>query len=95
MATIHMSEAEAANDFKALMDHVRAGSEVVIESDIRPLAVIRPVVPPCRTISESIALSEAYAKEVGYSPVMDEDFAVDMREIISNRKPRNVLFVPD
>jgi len=95
MATIHMSEAEAANDFKALMDHVRAGSEVVIESGSRPLAIVRPTDFPRRTISESIRLLDASSERLSYTPVMDADFAADMREIISNRKPRNVLSVPD
>jgi antitoxin (DNA-binding transcriptional repressor) of toxin-antitoxin stability system len=89
MATIHMSETEAAGDFAGLMNHVRAGSEVVIESGNRPVAVIRSFVPVARTVSESIRLSEEYAREVGYKPVMDADFAADMREIIANRKPRD------
>ena len=41
MATIHISEAEAASDFAGLMARVRAGEEIVIESDNRPVAVIR------------------------------------------------------
>ncbi len=35
MATIHMSEAEAAEDFKGLINHVRAGTEVVRSSWLR------------------------------------------------------------
>jgi hypothetical protein len=31
MATIHISDAEAARDFAGLMDHVRAGVKVVID----------------------------------------------------------------
>ncbi|MGA8368164.1 MAG: type II toxin-antitoxin system Phd/YefM family antitoxin [Candidatus Acidiferrales bacterium] len=38
---IHISEAEAANDFATLLAHVRAGAEVVIENDARPVAVLR------------------------------------------------------
>lgn len=45
--------------------------------------------PRVRTISESIALAEAYSKELGYTPVMDADFAADLEEIIANRKPRD------
>jgi antitoxin (DNA-binding transcriptional repressor) of toxin-antitoxin stability system len=89
MAVIHISEAEAAGDFAALMARVRAGEEIVIESDSHPVAVIRAAAPPRRSISESIALAEAHSKELGYTPVMDTAFASDMEEIISNRKPRD------
>jgi antitoxin (DNA-binding transcriptional repressor) of toxin-antitoxin stability system len=37
---IHISEAEAASDFASLMERVRAGAEVVIEKDARPVAVL-------------------------------------------------------
>lgn len=87
MATIHISEAEAARDFAGLMARVRAGVEVVIESGAEPVAVIRAAAPPRRSISESIALAEAHSKELGYEPVMDAEFAADMEEIIRNRKP--------
>ena len=42
---IHVSAAEAASDFAALLDLIRAGDEVVIEHDARPLAVLRPAAP--------------------------------------------------
>lgn len=88
MATFHISEAEAESNFAELMDRVRAGGEVVIEADAGPVAVVRPADLPRRSISESIALAEAHERELGYSPVMDEEFAADMREIIANRKLR-------
>ena len=78
MATIHISEAEAARDFAALMVQVRAGAEVVIEDGARPVAVIRAPSLPRRSISESLTLAEASSKELGYTPVMDVDFAADM-----------------
>jgi antitoxin (DNA-binding transcriptional repressor) of toxin-antitoxin stability system len=71
------------------MARVRAGEEIVIESDSQPVAVIRATAPPRRSISESIALAEACSKELGYTPVMDAGFASDMEEIIRNRKPRD------
>jgi prevent-host-death family protein len=87
MAVIHISEAEAARDFAGVLARVRDGVEVVIESNDRPVAVIKSTELPRRTISESIALGEAYARELGYQPVMDEEFAADLEEIIRNRKP--------
>ena len=88
---IHISEAEAARDFAGLMARVRAGIEVVIESDARAVAVLRPAVEPRgRLLSESIALAEAHAKELGYEPTMDPEFAADLEEIVNNRKPRDL-----
>ena len=89
MATFHISEAEAGPNFADLMARVRSGAEVVIENGSAPVAVIRPANPPRRSISESIAMAEAHAKELGYMPVMDEEFAADMREIVAKRKPRD------
>jgi antitoxin (DNA-binding transcriptional repressor) of toxin-antitoxin stability system len=88
MATIRISEAEAVRDIAALLVRVRAGEEIVIESDAAPVAFLRPATPfRGRLLSESIALADAHAKELGYEPVMDPEFAADMEEIIRNRKP--------
>ena|SRR5436853_2104729 len=89
---IHISEAEAATiNVATLLAHVRAGAEVVIENDTRPVAVLRSAEPhPGRLLSESIALAEAHAKELGYEPTLDPDFAADLEEIInSHREPLN------
>jgi antitoxin (DNA-binding transcriptional repressor) of toxin-antitoxin stability system len=88
---IHISEAEAASDFASVLAPVRAGAEVIIESEggKLPLAVIRPPVPPRRTISECIALAKKYEEETGESPVLDPDFAADVEDIIRNRQPWN------
>jgi prevent-host-death family protein len=88
---IRISEAEATNDFASLLDRVREGAEVIIEKDARPVAIVRPAEPMRgRPISECIALAEAHAKELGYEPTMDPDFAADLEEIINSRKPRSV-----
>ncbi len=91
MATIHISEAEAARDFPGLMARVRAGAEIVIESDARAVAVVRPASDEFRPrlLSESIALAKKHAEELGYEPRMDPEFAADLKEIIDNRKPWN------
>jgi len=88
---IHISEEEAARDFAGLMARVRAGAEVVIESGNHPVVMLRPVATPRgRLLSESIALAEAHAVELGYEPTMDPEFAADLEEIINNRKPRDL-----
>ena len=39
---IHISDDEAARDCGAVLDQVRAGAEVIIEHNARPVAVMRP-----------------------------------------------------
>ncbi|HEV8076261.1 MAG TPA: hypothetical protein VGP66_10450 [Candidatus Acidoferrum sp.] len=43
---IHISEAEPAGDFASPMARVRSGTEVVIEDNARPVAIVRPVAEP-------------------------------------------------
>ena len=89
MATIHISEAEAARDFAGLLARVRAGAEVVIDDASTAIKLSAVFARPGRLLSESLALAGDHAKELGYEPVMDADFASDMEEIIRNRKPRD------
>jgi len=83
---VHISEKEAAaTDLATLLAHVRAGAEVVIESDSRPVAVLRSAeTHPGRLLSESIALAEAH----GSIAALDGDFARDLEAIVnSHREP--------
>jgi len=85
---IHISEAEAATtNVGTLLAHVRAGAEVVIEKDERPVAVLRSAEPHSgRLLSESIALAEAH----GSTATLDGNFGRDLEEIInSHREPLN------
>ena len=86
---IHISEAEAASDFAALMARVRAGEEVVIKSGERAVAILHAAEPVRRGISECIALAKAHEEETGKAPVLDAHFAEDVEEILSHRKPWN------
>jgi antitoxin (DNA-binding transcriptional repressor) of toxin-antitoxin stability system len=80
---IHISEADATSDFASVMARVRAGAEIVIESDHLPVAVIHPPLPPRRSISECIALLPKDS-----TAVMDADFAKDVEAAIeSHREP--------
>jgi hypothetical protein len=55
-----------------------------------PGVVLRMAVEPRgRLLSESLALAEAPAKEMGFEPVMDQEFADDLEEMIRHRKPRD------
>ncbi|HEX4030613.1 MAG TPA: hypothetical protein VHX20_09635 [Terracidiphilus sp.] len=85
MATIHISEADAARDFAGLMARVRAGAEVVIESDALPVAIIRTPAQPGRSFEEAIALLPEDS-----TAVMDEGFARDVEAAIAaHREPLN------
>jgi antitoxin (DNA-binding transcriptional repressor) of toxin-antitoxin stability system len=88
MATVYIPEKEAALDLPGLLARVRAGEEVVIEKEASPAVVLR-VERRGRLLSESIALAEAHAREMGSEPVMDPEFGADLEEIIRNRKPRD------
>jgi antitoxin (DNA-binding transcriptional repressor) of toxin-antitoxin stability system len=82
--TIHISEAEAASDFGKLLERVRAGAEVVIESDKLPIAVVRPVEPLVRLLSDSLRLAREHAS----TATLDADFARDVEAAIaSHREP--------
>jgi antitoxin (DNA-binding transcriptional repressor) of toxin-antitoxin stability system len=85
MATIRISEAEAARDFAAVLARVRAGAEVVIESDACPVAVIRTPAPPRRSIEEVVA-----SLPKNSPATIDEDFARDVEAAIAaHREPLN------
>jgi antitoxin (DNA-binding transcriptional repressor) of toxin-antitoxin stability system len=84
---IHISETEAASDFAAVLARVRAGAEIIIDGH-EPI-VVRAEPMHGRLISECIALAKAHEEETGKAPLLDPDFAVDVEEIIKNRKPWN------
>ena len=83
-SVIHMSEAEAAKDFAAVMSKVRAGAEVVIEKDALPVAVVKPPEPVLRLLSESLRLAREHAS----TATLDGGFGKDVEEAIeSHREP--------
>ena len=84
MARVHMTEAEVVKDIAAVLERVSKGSEVVVEKNHRPIAVIKPSKPVGRMISEVIA----DLKASGSNAVMDDDFARDIAEgIAAHREP--------
>jgi antitoxin (DNA-binding transcriptional repressor) of toxin-antitoxin stability system len=87
MAVIHISEADAARDFGALMARVRAGEEVMIGPEAAPVAVLRPADGPyVRKLSESLRR----LKERGSAVTLDGDFERDLKAVIeSHPEPLN------
>jgi prevent-host-death family protein len=81
---IHISEIEAANRFAKLLARLRAGEEIVIEDDSRPIAVVSPAEASLRLLSESLRL----AREHGSKVTLDEGFSKDVEAgIASHREP--------
>jgi antitoxin (DNA-binding transcriptional repressor) of toxin-antitoxin stability system len=83
---IRISEVDAAaTNLAALLARVRAGAEIVIENDARPVAVLHAVDPVRRTISECIALLPEDS-----TATIDRDFAKDVAAAVeSHREPLN------
>ncbi|MGO4879565.1 MAG: type II toxin-antitoxin system Phd/YefM family antitoxin [Bryobacteraceae bacterium] len=80
---LHISEADLTKDFRSVLRRVETGTEVIIERDAQPVAVLRPIEPLRRKISECIALLPADAVAT-----IDPDFAKDVEEAIaSHREP--------
>jgi hypothetical protein len=53
------------------------------------VAVLHAAEPMRRSISDCIALAKAHEEETGKAPILDPDFAEDVEQFISDRKPWN------
>jgi antitoxin (DNA-binding transcriptional repressor) of toxin-antitoxin stability system len=85
-SVVHISEAEATSNFAEVLARVRAGAEVVIEGkEPVVVAACTPTSQAGRPLSESIAMAETHAKELGYEPILDADFAADLEAVIKRR----------
>ena len=83
MATIHISETEAARHFARMIAEVRGGAEIVIEDGALPVAVLHAPVPPRRSIEECLALLPEDSPAT-----VDEEFARDVEAAIAaHREP--------
>jgi len=82
MAELHMTEAEVARDFAAVLEKIRQGAEVIVERDAQPVAVIKLPQFRGRSIDECIALARAH----GSHTVLDEGFGKDLEEIIDRHR---------
>ena len=83
----HISEAEAARDFGALMERVRAGEEVVVEESGRPVMVMRAAdsersgaMIPGKSAEEVVRALDQWEAEHG-KLVMDAGFADDLEAV--------------
>ena len=82
LATVRITEAELARDVRAVLAKVEQGSEVIIEQDHKPVAVIRAPQRSGRPITE--ILEEA--KRRNSTATLDEDFGRDLEDIIASHQ---------
>lgn len=79
---IRISEAEAAAaNIATLLARVRAGAEIIIERDARPVAILHAAEPVRRTISECIALLPEDS-----TATIDPDFSRDVGRAIESHR---------
>jgi antitoxin (DNA-binding transcriptional repressor) of toxin-antitoxin stability system len=83
MEPLHISEGDLAKDLLGVLRRVETGTEIIIERDAQPVAVIRPVEAVRRKMSECIALMPADS-----TATIDSDFAKDVdAAIAAHREP--------
>jgi antitoxin (DNA-binding transcriptional repressor) of toxin-antitoxin stability system len=74
MAQVHMTEAEVANDFAAVLRKVGHGEEAVVDRDGHAVSVIKVPDREPRTLSELIELAAQREKERDHATTLDEDW---------------------
>lgn len=79
MATVYMSERDVARDLHAVLARVKQGTEVVIEQDHKPVAVLRAQQRSGRPITDILAEAQRRNSTV----TLDSDFGNDMAEVIA------------
>jgi uncharacterized protein (DUF433 family) len=78
---IHVSDAEAARNFEGLLARVRAGTEIIIEHDAQPIAVLSPAI--AKLDWSECALVEVDPLRVSGRPVI-KNTRMPVDDIISN-----------
>lgn len=73
--------------FATLLATVRAGAEIIIENEAQPVAILRPIDPVRRRISECIALLQNDS-----TATVDADFHKDVDSAVESQ--RDVLNPP-
>jgi len=81
MDAIHITETDLAKDLRSILQRVETGAEVIVQRGAQAVAVIRPVEPQRRSISECIALMP-----VESDATIDPDFAKDVEAVISSHR---------
>jgi len=83
MRPLHISEAELVREIASLLDRVQSGTEIVIERDAKPIAVLRAAEPRRRKLSEIAA-----ALPKNSTATVDPNFEADVQAFIDcHREP--------
>jgi hypothetical protein len=83
MATFRISESDAARDFNAVLERLRAGEEIAIESGSGTVTVIQASTALRRTPEEILSLLPKDS-----TATIDEDFAGDVAAAVAaHREP--------
>ena len=69
------------------MQRIGHGDEIAVDRNGQTVAIIRPVEPEPRTLSELIERAMLREKERGYAVTLDEDYAADVEQVVRARKP--------
>jgi antitoxin (DNA-binding transcriptional repressor) of toxin-antitoxin stability system len=81
MGIVHISESELARNTASILDRVQCGTDIVIERNAQPVAVLRAAEPVRRKLSEIAAsLSEQS------TATLDPDFARDLQAVIDSHR---------
>jgi len=82
MAVLHITEADLIRDAHAILERVRAGAEIIIDEEHRPLAIIKSAAFQGRSIDECIALVQTH----GSHTTLDDAFPQDLEEIVASHR---------
>jgi len=81
MEQVRISEAELARDIASVLDREQSGTEIVIERNAQPVAMLRPAEPRRRKLSEIAA-----ALPEDSTATIDLDFAADVEAFIDRHR---------
>ena len=85
MAELHITEAELALGITSVLDRVQSGTEIVIERNDKPVAVLRAAEPRRRKLSEIMASLSEHS-----TATVDVGFEKDVQAFIDgHREPLN------
>ncbi len=75
---LHITEADLVRDVQGMLLRAQTGTEIIIERNAQPIAILRAVIPEPRKISECIAMLPEDS-----SATIDPDFARDVDAAIN------------
>jgi len=81
MVVLDIAEAGLARNFRAVLEKVQNGAEVVIEQNGHPVAVLRAAEPGRRKLSEIAASLSEHS-----TATLDPDVAADVQEFIDSHR---------